>query len=378
MEIKDVERIVIAKPVASKPTCSIFRSFSDLLVGAIKASPHAVSIEPAVPAIRPKTVKIKSSRSSEMLILQGDPSKAATCNLPAKVLKPTVYKPMAKLVSKTTVSLLANLGNFNTTHQQPMQLVEASARHHNQEKHNFRSQNSSILHQLSNVDTVQKIESSKTTSEDIEEDLKNSWSGHQGQGHVSDKPDPDTNNVRLRTSQVNGKNGEENRNEVGLSSTPLVYCAKGQLVYDVPFSNNAVGTGDKLRYPSQEGEEGSKGLEGGDEEPRGKRRRGENQSNEARTSGDGIQEPRVLVQNSTDNTETMGDGFRWRKYGQKAVKGNPHPRSYYRCTNLKCNVRKHVERASTDPQAFITTYEGKHNHEMPLKNANSVTSEPGF
>lgn len=50
-------------------------------------------------------------------------------------------------------------------------------------------------------------------------------------------------------------------------------------------------------------------------------------------------------------------------------------RSYYRCTSLKCNVRKHVERASDDPRAFITTYEGKHNHEMPLRNTNPVYSE---
>lgn len=51
-------------------------------------------------------------------------------------------------------------------------------------------------------------------------------------------------------------------------------------------------------------------------------------------------------------------------------------RSYYRCTNLKCNVRKHVERASDDPKAFITTYEGKHNHDMPVsKSANPVASD---
>ena len=28
-------------------------------------------------------------------------------------------------------------------------------------------------------------------------------------------------------------------------------------------------------------------------------------------------------------------------------------------------VRKHVERSSTDPKAVITTYEGKHTHDVP-------------
>jgi WRKY transcription factor 2 len=40
-------------------------------------------------------------------------------------------------------------------------------------------------------------------------------------------------------------------------------------------------------------------------------------------------------------------------------------RSYYKCTHPACSVRKHVERASHDLKSVITTYEGKHNHEVP-------------
>ncbi|GFY84884.1 WRKY DNA-binding protein 2 [Actinidia rufa] len=56
-------------------------------------------------------------------------------------------------------------------------------------------------------------------------------------------------------------------------------------------------------------------------------------------------------------------------------------RSYYKCTNAGCNVRKQVERASADPKSVVTTYEGKHNHDVPAarkssqNTANSNTSQ---
>ncbi|XP_062211601.1 probable WRKY transcription factor 4 [Phragmites australis] len=73
---------------------------------------------------------------------------------------------------------------------------------------------------------------------------------------------------------------------------------------------------------------------------------------------------RIIVQ-TTSEVDLLDDGFRWRKYGQKVVKGNPHPRSYYKCTYQGCDVKKHIERCSQDPKAVITTYEGKHNHDVP-------------
>ncbi|GJN34958.1 hypothetical protein PR202_gb23675 [Eleusine coracana subsp. coracana] len=90
-----------------------------------------------------------------------------------------------------------------------------------------------------------------------------------------------------------------------------------------------------------------------------------------------LSEPKIIVQ-TTSEVDLLDDGYRWRKYGQKVVKGNPHPRSYYKCTFAGCNVRKHIERASSDPKAVITTYEGKHNHEPPVgrgSNQNSGMSQ---
>ncbi|KAJ0530760.1 putative transcription factor WRKY family [Helianthus annuus] len=75
-------------------------------------------------------------------------------------------------------------------------------------------------------------------------------------------------------------------------------------------------------------------------------------------------EPRVVVQ-TTSVVDVVNDGYRWRKYGQKLVKGNSNPRSYYRCTSAGCTAKKHVERSSHDEKVVITTYEGRHDHEMP-------------
>ena len=37
-------------------------------------------------------------------------------------------------------------------------------------------------------------------------------------------------------------------------------------------------------------------------------------------------------------------------------------RSYYRCTNPRCNAKKQVERSIEDPETLIVTYEGLHLH----------------
>ncbi|KAL0402707.1 UNVERIFIED_CONTAM: putative WRKY transcription factor 2 [Sesamum latifolium] len=93
------------------------------------------------------------------------------------------------------------------------------------------------------------------------------------------------------------------------------------------------------------------------------------------TTARSTREPRVVVQIESD-IDILDDGYRWRKYGQKVVKGNPNPRSYYKCTTPGCPVRKHVERAANDIKSVVTTYEGKHNHEVPCsKNGSLVISD---
>lgn len=38
-----------------------------------------------------------------------------------------------------------------------------------------------------------------------------------------------------------------------------------------------------------------------------------------------ITETKIVVQTRSE-VDLLDDGYKWRKYGQKVVKGNPHPR----------------------------------------------------
>uniref|UniRef100_A0A7N0UYR1 WRKY domain-containing protein n=1 Tax=Kalanchoe fedtschenkoi TaxID=63787 RepID=A0A7N0UYR1_KALFE len=74
-----------------------------------------------------------------------------------------------------------------------------------------------------------------------------------------------------------------------------------------------------------------------------------------------VREPRFCFKTQSD-VDVLDDGYKWRKYGQKVVKNTQHPRSYYRCSQDSCRVKKRVERLAEDPRMVITTYEGRHAH----------------
>ncbi|KAE8685177.1 putative WRKY transcription factor 28 [Hibiscus syriacus] len=82
-------------------------------------------------------------------------------------------------------------------------------------------------------------------------------------------------------------------------------------------------------------------------------------------------EPRFAFMTKSE-VDHLEDEYRWRKYGQKAVKNSSFPRSYYRCTTNSCKVKKRVERSFSDPSIVITTYEGQHTHPSPTMPRSSL------
>eukprot|EP00245_Coleochaete_scutata_P004575 TRINITY_DN17297_c0_g1_i1.p1 TRINITY_DN17297_c0_g1~~TRINITY_DN17297_c0_g1_i1.p1 ORF type:complete len:775 (+),score=139.48 TRINITY_DN17297_c0_g1_i1:382-2706(+) len=172
------------------------------------------------------------------------------------------------------------------------------------------------------------------------------WGGFQPQGgaELADSPEAMGQAGRAEAGWYVGEGGD------------ATVCRPGRFPHLTPPSSPSQLSGDDL---SGAGHTPTLTEEAEDEdvEPDGKRRKGEVGQRSSR-------EPRVVVMTKS-RVDILDDGYRWRKYGQKTVKGNPHPRSYYKCTFPDCGVRKHVERVANDGDSVMTTYEGKHTHELP-------------
>ena len=76
--------------------------------------------------------------------------------------------------------------------------------------------------------------------------------------------------------------------------------------------------------------------------------------------------------NQTTNKKSE-DGYNWRKYGQKVVKGSENPRSYYKCTYPNCSMKKKLE-TNIDGQITEIVYKGSHNHPKPQSTRRSSSS----
>lgn len=75
--------------------------------------------------------------------------------------------------------------------------------------------------------------------------------------------------------------------------------------------------------------------------------------------------------------KSLEDGYNWRKYGQKHVKGCEFPRNYYKCTYPNCNVKKMVEQ-SANGQITDVVYKGNHDHPLPEAGASKSCNQKGY
>nr|AMR43368.1 WRKY transcription factor [Petunia x hybrida]AMR43369.1 WRKY transcription factor [Petunia x hybrida] len=457
MEVNEAAKIAIARPVASRPRCPIYRSFSELLAGAINTSSTNVHSEMGITAIKPKTVRLKPAANyaligelSSQVGMSGAPVDCRSDNILQSAEKPKVlYKPMAKLAPRKNISLLENKGSYAP--DQKREIAEDEAEGHVQSASEVKQQNGlttesrqSLLAKSRQDKRIMQSAIVSENTEEVEQSLlntnnvdrpsydgynwrkygqkqvkgseyprsyykcthlkcpvkkkvershdgqiaeivyrgehnhpkpqppKRNFSDGQGRALVSNDTSKETINPALSNQYPHTREANvhriENQADVGLS-TQTAYCSKPPCFYD---PTSGAGMYRAFRN-SEDSAERDKKLEADCDEPKTKRRKIEGQPNGAGTSGESAL-PHMSIQNTTDS-EITEDGFRWRKYGQKVVKGNSYPRSYYRCTSPKCNVRKFVERTIDDPNALITTYEGKHNHGIPSRRPNSEASK---
>lgn len=444
MEVNEAAKIAIARPVASRPRCPIYKSFSELLAGAIDISSTNVHSE-MVTAIRPKTVRLKPATNHALV---GEPSSQVgvseapvgcrSDNILQSVDKPMVlYKPIAKLAPRKSTPLLENKGSSVSDQRQEIAEANAHVQSANEVKqqHDLKteSKRSLLAKSVQEKKTVQSTIASESTEEvpqslintsnvdrpsydgynwrkygqkqvkgseyprsyykcthlkcPVKKKVEKSYDGqiaeivYRGE-HNHPKPQPPKRNLSEGHGRATlGNASKETNNPAWGNQHPHTsegYICRIDSQNGVRLTVHSAHSSKAPCFYDPSAAAGMHPAVGNSEdatsdEPKTKRRKIKGLSNRAGTSGESTT-PYIPNQSTTDS-EITEDGFRWRKYGQKVVKGSSYPRSYYRCTSPKCSVRKFVERTMDDPKAYITTYEGKHNHEVPNRRPNSEASK---
>ncbi|KAJ4901198.1 putative WRKY transcription factor 3 [Raphanus sativus] len=385
------------------------KTFSQLLAGAM-ASPAAAAVATAAAVVATAhQTQVSSVGDVDPRFKQNRPTGLMITQPPAMFTVPPGLSPATLLDSPSFFGLFSPIqGSFGMTHQQALAQVTAQAVHGN-------SVQSQSEHPSS---TEQEQQTSLTEPPSFQDSLEVSVyerRSSSSQPQTADKPADDGYNWRkYGQKQVKGSDFPRSyykcthpacpvKKKVERSQdgqvTEIIY--KGQHSHeppqnktkrdsngssrssDVATSNSGLNKNKRDQETSQVTTTTEQICEASDSEevetsvePDPKRRNMEVRVTEPVTSTQRtVTEPRIIVQ-TTSEVDLLDDGFRWRKYGQKVVKGNPYPRSYYKCTTPGCGVRKHVERAANDPKAVVTTYEGKHNHDVPAARNSSHQLRP--
>ncbi|CAN6848563.1 unnamed protein product [Brassica oleracea] len=393
-----------------------FKSFSQLVAGAV-ASPAAAAV--VASAHQPPVSSVGGGGDSllDPRIKQNRPTGLMITQPPGMFTVPAGLSPATLLDSPSFFGLFSPIqGSFGTTHQQALAQVTAQAVHGNNVQ--IQSESSTQQQQTS----LTEVPSFSAPVQDQRDNSEVTVYEHRSQPQNADKPADDGYNWRkYGQKQVKGSDFPRSyykcthgacpvkkkvERSVDGQVTEIIY--KGQHNHEPPQNNkrgrdnnnnnnnnngscnslnkskrdqetSQVTTTEQISEASDSEEVGNAETSLGgthEDEPDPKRRNTEVRVSEPVSSSNRtVTEPRIIVQTKSE-VDLLDDGYRWRKYGQKVVKGNPYPRSYYKCTTPGCRVRKHVERAANDPKAVITTYEGKHNHDIPASRTSSHQLRP--
>ncbi|XP_021906738.1 probable WRKY transcription factor 48 [Carica papaya] len=190
---------------------------------------------------------------------------------------------------------------------------------------------------------------------------------------------PPTNAFPFPTTQQfqgQGQDQEQEKKKQGLAPSPVsttVAAESSEVLNNPPTPNsssissysNEAGNDDDHHHHHQQS---TKDQEDEQDQDKSKKQLKPKKKNQKKQ-----REPRFAFMTKSE-VDHLDDGYRWRKYGQKAVKNSPYPRSYYRCTSGGCGVKKRVERSSEDPTIVVTTYEGQHTHPCPITPRGSIGS----
>ncbi|CAI9760994.1 unnamed protein product [Fraxinus pennsylvanica] len=190
--------------------------------------------------------------------------------------------------------------------------------------------------------------------------------------HNHDPPQEVNFSIERPAPSVEPANGSNNTDLAGSGLSESVLSTSRELLLEkvqVP----------RIKQQNSSGSDETMEINGSEkhvDKPELKKRLKKNATDDSRSFSKPGKKPKFFVHAAGD-VGISGDGYRWRKYGQKMVKGNPHPRNYYKCTSAGCPVRKHIERTVNNTIAVIITYKGVHDHDMPVpKKRHGRTSSP--
>lgn len=84
----------------------------------------------------------------------------------------------------------------------------------------------------------------------------------------------------------------------------------------------------------------------------------------------------VKKKTKRSNTTTVhNDGYKWRKYGQKSVKGSSFPRNYFKCAVMDCPAKKQIEKYIDENGAEREKIKYVNNHSHGSQNFSSTIED---